>query len=94
MTLAWLKLNLNRLPTRPDDPPAAALAASPKDARCPVPLAIDGAAAAEGDVPSPMCSPVTEPISAAAAISPRLMYESGRRDSCGLLRPRFVGQIL
>ena len=83
MTLAWLKLNLNRLPTRPDDPPAAVLAASPTYARCPVLLAIDGAAAAEGDVLSPMCSPVTEPMSAAADASPRLMYESGRRDSCG-----------
>ena len=41
--------------------------------------ATDCAAPAEDDVPRPMNSPVTEPISAAATISPRLMFDSDRR---------------
>ena len=37
------------------------------------------AAYAEADVPRPTNNPVTEPISAAATISPRLMFDSDSR---------------
>lgn len=71
-----MKLDLNTLPTVPDDPPAAEVGAPATDATRPVVLAIDSASDAEGDVPRPMYSPVTEAISPAAAISPRLKCDS------------------
>jgi hypothetical protein len=84
-----VKLDLATFPTVPDEPPAAgpdrALEPLPPDPKCPVGLlpAADDAAEADDDAPRPTKSPVTEPISATAAITPRLIF-----DRCPLILGR------
>lgn len=79
-----MKLDLDTPPTVPDDPPAAgpdrALDPPPTDSSWPVELRAATVCAADAeDAARPTNSPVTEMISAAAAIKPRLIFDSGRR---------------
>jgi hypothetical protein len=79
-----VKLDLDTFPTVPDAPPEA----GPDRAFDPPPpksgrpatllLATDCAADEEGDVPRPTNNPVSEPISAAATINPRLIFGRDR----------------
>jgi hypothetical protein len=80
-----MKLDFDMLPTVPDAPPEAgpdrALDPAPPEAGRPAKLlpATDCAAEAGGDAPKPTNSPVAEPISAAATINPRLIFDNVRR---------------
>ena len=82
-----VKLDVDTLPTVPDDPPAAgpdrALDPPPPAARLPdamFPVVAEGdVAGAEGDVAQPAVSPITAHISAAASIRPLFLFESNRR---------------
>jgi hypothetical protein len=81
-----VKLDVDTLPTEPDDPPAAgpdrALdppppAARLPDALCPV-VAEGDVAGAEGDVAQPAVSPTTAHISAAATARSLFLFDSNR----------------
>jgi len=67
-----VKLDLDTLPTVPDDPPAA----GPDRALDPAP---SFAADAEVDVARPMESPITGHITAAATIRPIFLLDCNRR---------------
>ena len=82
-----MKLDVDTLPTVPDDPPEAgpdrALDPPPPAASLPGPGCPDVAegdvAVAEGDVAQPAESPITAHISAAATIHPLFLFDSNRR---------------
>jgi hypothetical protein len=81
-----VKLDVDTLPTEPDDPPVAgpdrALDPAPPAARLPdavFPVVAEGdVAGAEGDVAQAAVSPITAHISAAATIRPLFLFDSNR----------------